>query len=93
MLIASEGPSGFPIMKAALDSVTESGRKPDSIDVFYKGIDDYGMTLLENPSSASTRTIVDNMTSKIKAGEDIDQWIEQSHTDMQRELDYFYENQ
>ncbi len=93
MLLATEGPSGFPIMKTALDAITESGRKPEHIDAFYKGIDAHGMTLLENPASASTRTIVDNMASKIKAGEDIDQLIATSHTDMQRELDYFYENQ
>ncbi len=91
MIKASTGT--FPILKKALDSITESGRKPEHIDVFYKGIDDYGMTLLENPSSATTRTIVDDMTTKIQAGEDIDQWIETAHTDMQRELDYFYENQ
>ncbi len=93
MIVATEGPAGFPIMKTALDAISEAGRKPEHIDVFYKAIDDCGITLLENPSSATTRTIVDNMASKIKAGEDIDKWIEQSHIDMQRELDYFYENQ
>lgn len=93
MIVASEGPSGFPVMKSALDSITAAGRKPESIDNFYRGIDEWGITLLENPSSATTRTIVDNMTNKIYNGEDIDQWIETSHTDMQRELDYFYENQ
>jgi len=93
MIVATEGAAGFPVMKSALDAISNAGRKPEHIDAFYKALDDCGMTLLENPASASTRTIVDNMTAKIRAGQDIDQWIEQSHTDMQRELDYFYENQ
>ena len=93
MLVASEGPSGFPIMKSALESISAAGRKPENIGAFYNYIDECGITLLENPSSSVTRTHVDNMASKIMAGEDIDKWIETAHTDMQRELDYFYENQ
>ncbi len=93
MIIAAEGPSGFPIMKSALESISEAGRKPDHIGVFYEYIDECGITLLENPASSVSRTFVDNMASKIMAGEDVDEWIQTAHTDMQRELDYFYENQ
>lgn len=92
IILADEGTS-FPIMKKALDHITTSGRIPEHIDAFYKGIDEHGMTLLENPVSASTRLVVDNMAFKIMAGEDVDEWIKTAHTDMQRELDYFYENQ
>jgi len=91
MIIAS-GDLSFPCMKSALDEVTNSGRKPENIDSFYRGIDEHGVTLLENPASSVSRSCVDNMTQKIRAGEDMDHWIQQSHTDMQRELDYFYEN-
>ncbi len=91
MIIASFN-GGFPSMKSALDAVSEQGRKPEHIDTFYKGIDEHGMTLLENPASASTRTFIDTMTTKIKQGEDIDEWIAKTHADMQAELDYFYEN-
>lgn len=93
MLLAKEGPAGFPIMKSALSAITESGRKPEHIDAFYKGIDEHGMTLLENPASSVTRGFIDNMASKIKAGEDVDEMIKIAHADMQKELDYFYENQ
>lgn len=92
MIIAEKNPSGFPIMKKALESMGNYDNKPENVEAFYKGIDEYGMTLLENPASSSTRTIVDEMTNKIYYGEDIDRWIETSHTDMQRELDFFYES-
>ena len=92
MLVALEGPSGFPIMKSALDALTSSGREPEHLDSFYKLIDECGITLLENPASSVSRTHVDNMASKIMAGEDVDEWIATAHEDMQRELDYFYEN-
>lgn len=91
MIIANEG-SSFPCMIKALDAVTNSGRKPEHIDAFYKGINEYGLTLLENPTSGTTRSVVDTMTSKIKAGDDIDARIAEAHQTMQDELDYFYES-
>lgn len=92
MIVAAEGPSGFPIMKTALESIADAGRKPENISNFYSYIDECGITLLENPASSVSRTHVDNMASKIMAGEDVDEWIATAHTDMQRELDYFYES-
>ena len=91
MLVATEGGSGFPIMKSALDAISTSGRKPEHIDVFYKGIDEYGQTLLENPSSSVSRTIVDAMCSDIRFGEDIDARIAEAHEEMKNTLDDFYE--
>ncbi len=98
MIVAAEGPSGFPVLKAALQSISEAGRKPESIDAFYRGIDDYGMTLLENPSIAVASSVINNITGLIKAtpdmtDEEIDQTIADGHTKLQAELDYFYENQ
>ncbi len=93
MILAEESPGGFPIMKKALDHVSTATQKPEHIDSFYKGIDEFGMTILESPGTNATVGNVDGMATKIKAGEDIDEWIKTAHTDMQRELDYFYENQ
>ena len=92
-IIAEESTGGFPIMKSALDHISTAGGKPEHIDSFYKGIDEYGMTILESPATSVTVGMVDNMAGKIRAGEDIDEWINTTHTDLQRELDYFYENQ
>lgn len=91
-MIKANNDGTFPILQKALDSVTASGREPEHINVFYKGIDDHGLTLLENPASYVTRTIVDDMTTKIQGGEDIDKSIAEAHEAMQNELDYFYEN-
>lgn len=91
MLVATEGPSGFPIMKSALDSISESGRRPDNIAAFYKGIDEYGQTLLENPSSAVSRTVVDSMTADIYNGEDVSARVDEAHEIMVQTLDDFYE--
>ncbi|MBE7024901.1 MAG: extracellular solute-binding protein [Ruminococcaceae bacterium] len=93
MINASECPSGFPIMKAALDTIAESGRKPANIKAFYEGIDEYGQTLLENPSSAVSRSIVDAMTGDIKLNNDMDiaARVAEAHEDMVRTLDDFYE--
>ncbi len=92
MLIAAES-TGLPVMKKALDAVPAARPVPAGLDAFWKGIDEHGMTLLENPASATTRTYIDEMTNKIQNGEDVATWVDQTHVDMQRELDYFYENQ
>ncbi len=93
MIIAAERPSGFPVMKSALESISSEGAKPANVAAFYAYIDECGITLLENPASSVSRGHVDSMAAKIIGGEDIDEMIQTAHTDMQRELDYFYENQ
>ncbi len=94
MIVASERTGGFPIMKSALDSITSSPQqKPEHIDSFYKGIDECGITLLESPATSVSIGNIDAMCNKLRVGEDVDKTIETAHTDLQRELDYFYENQ
>ncbi len=91
MLIAAEG-TGLPSMKTALDAVPAAQPVPANLDAFWKGIDEHGMTLLENPASATTRTFIDAMCNDIQNGGNIDEAIAVAHDSMQKELDYFYEN-
>jgi len=84
--------SGFPIMKKALDVVSNNGQKPEHKDVFYKGIDEWGTTILENPCSVDVNTIINAMTQKIKTKDKtVEEAIENAHTELQQTLDYFYE--
>jgi len=91
MLIAETLPSGVPIMKKALDTVTNNGVKPAGKDAFYRGIDEFGTTILENPCSTDVNSIINNMASKISEGESIEEWVATSHQELQETLDYFYE--
>lgn len=84
--------SGFPIMKSALDKVSESTSKPLGKDAFYKGIDEFGATILENPCSTDVNGVINNMTVEIRTKEKtVEAAVADAHKDLQQTLDYFYE--
>ncbi len=91
MKIAETTPSGFPIMKSALDSVSSNGLKPKSKDAFYRGIDEFGTTILENPCSTDVNSVVNNMTLQIRTGGNVEAEVAAAHAELQNTLDYFYE--
>ncbi len=93
MLLAMEGPSGFPIMRSALDAISSAGRTPANISAFYREIDNCGMTILENPAAAVINPKINGLAAMVKKGEvSIDEAIAESHKAMQEELDIFYDN-
>ncbi len=92
MMIAETTLAGYPIMKSALEAVTNNGVKPAGKDAFYRGIDEFGTTIMENPCSTDVNSVITSMSSKIRAGkETIDGAISNSHKTLQETLDYFYE--
>lgn len=93
IILANEAPSGFPIMKSALDIVSNSGRKPANIKAFYEGIDDHGMTILENPASSVANTVINNMVGELKLDNtmDVAARVAAGHEELVRTLDDFYE--
>ncbi len=94
MIVAAEGGSGFPIMQSALDSISNgnAGKVPNNIywGAFYDGINEHGITLLENPSSAVSRKYVDTMTADIRNGKDIDACINEQYDLMTTAMNDFY---
>ena len=92
MILANEAPSGYPIMKKALDAVSQNGVKPEGKDAFYRGVDAYGMTIMENPCSTQVNNIVNDLCSKLQNGYSLDELLPQKHTELQQELDFYYEN-
>ena len=92
MILAKEAPAGYPVLKKALDEVSNNGTKPENKAAFYKGIDDHGMTLMENPCSTQVNNIVNTLCSKLSKGENIEDILMPTHDSLQSELDYFYEN-
>ncbi len=92
MILANEAPSGYPIMKKALDAVSANGVKPEGKDAFYRGIDEFGMSIMENPCSTQVNNIVNDLCSKLQNGQNLDKLLPEKHTELQRELDFYYEN-
>lgn len=92
MILANEAPAGYPVMHKALEAVKNNGVKPESKDVFYKGIDEYGMTIMENPCSTQVNNVVNDLCAKISKGESLESLLPQAHETLQSELDYFYES-
>ena len=92
MILASEAPAGYPVMKKALEAVTNNGVKPENKDMFYKGIDEHGMTIMENPCSTQVNNVVNDICAKLSRGENIDDLLLSGHKTLQEELNYFYEN-
>ena len=92
MFVADTILAGYPIMKSALDTVSKNGIKPDGKDAFYRGIDEFGTTILENPCSTEVNTIVTNMATKIRRKQGpIEEVIAEAHNELKGSLDYFYE--
>lgn len=95
MIVAKEGPSGYPIMKSALDTVSKNGVAPENKDVFYKGIDQYGLSLLENPVSSAANGVMNEITSKIRNKEitaaTIDKEIPKYDKLLQDEFDFYFD--
>ncbi len=82
--------SGFPIMKKALDAVSNNGVKPEGKDAFYRGIDEFGTSILENPCSTDVNGVLNNMAAHIQMGEDVEEWVASAHKELQDTLEYFY---
>lgn len=94
MINAQECPSGFPIMKTALEVAAE-GKKPAGTDAFFKGIDEHGSTVLENPISSKATSIMNALgggAKNIKDGRTIEEVCDEANTKLQSELDFYYEN-
>ncbi len=92
MILANEAPAGYPVMKKALDAVSNNGVKPEGKDAFYRGIDDYGMTIMENPCSTQVNNVVNAVCAKLMNKENLDDLIGPAHEELQDELNYYYEN-
>ncbi len=93
MINAKECPSGFPIMKAALEVATE-GKKPAATDAFFKGIDEHGSTILENPVSSKASGIMNGVGGAAKSFEktpDLAEYLAEANQKLQAELDFYYE--
>jgi len=90
LMIAETTPSGVPIMKTALETVTNNGVKPEGKDAFYRGIDEFGTTILENPCSTDINAVINNMAMKVGLGESVEDCVATAHKELQETLDYFY---
>lgn len=90
MMQAETTLSGFPILRKALDAVSSNGVKPEGKDAFYRGIDEFGYTILENPCSTDVNGVINNMAAKIQMGESVEEWVRTAHGELQETLDYFY---
>ncbi len=84
--------SGFPIAKKAFDNITANTDKPANKDNFYKGIDQWGKTILENPISSELNSIMMKPLAYLKDGMTMEQALAKTNADMQEALDYYYEN-
>lgn len=93
MIVAEETPAGYPAMKTALEAVTSNGLKPEGKDAFYRDIDEYGMTILENPCSFQVEQIMQRLTNNVRDNvKPISELLQEAMTEMQEELDVYYEN-
>ncbi len=94
MINATECPSGFPIMKSALE-IAAQDKKPASTDAFFKGIDEHGATIFENPASSAAVPIMNSVGAAAKSPDknpDLAASMQEAHAKLQAELDFFYEN-
>lgn len=91
LIVAEKTLGGYPVMKKALEAVTNNGQKPEHKDAFYRGIDQWGTIQEENICSSNITPIINNMVSKIRSGEDIQTNIDAAHKELQDTLDYFYD--
>ncbi len=93
MIVAEETPAGYPVMKTALEAVTSNGLKPEGKDAFYREIDEYGMTILENPCSFQVEQIMQRLTNNVKDSvKPISELLKEAEAEMQEELNVYYEN-
>lgn len=93
MIVAEETPAGYPVMKSALEMVKNNGLKPDNKEAFYKDIDAYGMTILENPCSFQVEQVMQPLANNIKDNvKPIPELLKEAEAAMQQELDVYYEN-
>lgn len=92
-LVADTRLSGFPIHKGALASITDADTVPANIEAFYEGIDEYGVTLYENPCWTEWRMECDARTIELYAndGVGVEETVKEMHEFVQEALDYYYE--
>ncbi len=92
-IVADTRLAGFPIHKAALDSITDADTVPANIEAFYEGIDEYGVTLYENPCWTEWRMECDNRIVQLQGngGVGVEETVKEMHEFVQEALDYYYE--
>lgn len=83
---------GYPVMKTALASVASNGIKPGNKEVFYRELDEFGETILENPCSSQCSSIIQKLSNDVRDNlAPIPELIEKADKEMQEELDIYYE--
>ena len=92
-IVAETRLAGFPIHKGALESITDADTTPANIEAFFKGIDECGVTLYENPCWTEWRMEVDNRSFELYAndGAGVEETVKEMHEFVQEALDYYYE--
>ncbi len=91
MIQAESGVGGLPIMQTALEVYNQNGNKPVGKDAFYRGINDHGTTLMENPCSTDVNNVLNNLCAEVRFGETtVEEGLRAAHTELQEVLDYYY---